>query len=149
MNRTIKFRGQCKDTQEWFYGSYFIGAFNTHWIVTNDFVFTPVQQETVGQFTGLYDCASIEIYEGDVVRQNFAIYTSEYSYEGYHIGKVVILASKGACLLKPTLHVSSNNEETIIRKTNQYKQICASRCAILGNIHDNPRLILPNNPGRR
>lgn len=58
--RTIKFRGKRVDNGEWVYGYYFIGMNDTHWIVTSEFIFTPIQKEIVGQFTGLYDSTKWE-----------------------------------------------------------------------------------------
>ena len=67
----IKFRGKCKEDGEWMYGyltadvemgKYYIGnyGFGNLWV-------NEVTPETVGQFTGMHDKNSVEIYKDDVV----------------------------------------------------------------------------------
>lgn len=71
MTREIKFRGKkfCQD--EWIYGSLITrgerGA-DGNFIDTGRGECYPLQQDTIGQFTGLHDKDGKEIYEGDIVR---------------------------------------------------------------------------------
>lgn len=66
MNREIKFRA-LDQNGNWQYGTYYYGcmyptSFNGHYV--ND---TNIDENTLGQFTGLKDGEKIDVYEGDVI----------------------------------------------------------------------------------
>ena len=73
--RTILFRGKRLDNGEWIYGGYYLEPYtNCVYIISwNSFGLgfiehTKVDPQTVGQFIGLYDRKSKQIFEGDILR---------------------------------------------------------------------------------
>ena len=131
--RTIKFRGKkfCQD--EWIYGSLITrgerGA-DGNFIDTGRGECYPLQQDTIGQFTGLHDKNGKEIYEGDIIR----------SFD-----------SKG----EPIIHfIQYDNEEAgfvaILKGSakgnfgyGRLDQLWITKCEkeVIGNIHDNLELL--------
>ena len=124
--REIKFRGKSILTDEWFYGDLVHSADKKRTaILVNDkdsYDECEVVPETIGQFTGLYDCEGKEIFEGDILR----------------FGN----SQSGVCEVKWNEHIAA----FCIRF--YFKDEIGSRplgggveFAIIGNIHDNPELL--------
>lgn len=153
MKREIKSRGKRLDNGQWVYGDLLHivgGCVIYHGSQTESELIedrpnlavelymdevSPVDPDTVGQFTGLLDDNGMEIYEGDIIRSP----------------------------IRPIFHVISYNESrgaftaTLIDKymddTDGLKTECnveqdwllRTRKAIAGNIYDNPELLKGGN----
>ena len=131
--RTIKFRGKTHGNAKWYYGSlvysneinaaiyYQIG---NGLVKTMDWVY--VIPETIGQFTGLYDCNGNKIYEGDIVEweKDGLMYVVKF-WNGmfYASGKECNDGIFGGF----PLHALTKHDDR--------------KCKIAGNIHDNPELL--------
>ncbi|RUT48556.1 hypothetical protein EJP82_01025 [Paenibacillus anaericanus] len=114
-----------------------------YWLYTANGTYQ-VDPETVGQFTRKTDFKGLKIWEGDIAKQTYHTQTgnvfdgTDFTLDGYHIGEVVITASKGVCIKNP-IHYSEDNDR--VEVTKQYKSIAGYRCVVIGNVHDNPELL--------
>ena len=125
--RTIKFRGKKPTNGVWVYGSLVYSNeiqtaiyFQTGSGLVKSMEWVYVNQETVGQFTGLYDKNEKEIYEGDILK-----------VQG--LGeKIEVRFVRGvfAFLWNGDL----DDEAAINAPTQEWAEV-------VGNIHDNPKLI--------
>lgn len=147
MTREIKFRGKkfCQD--EWIYGSLITrgerGA-DGNFIDTGRGECYPLQQDTVGQFTGLHDKNGKEIYEGDILRKStfFDNDFTETYLDRDTIGVVRILPSCGTTICNCIVYeTDSPYEEKKMKEKIKRAQVVGKRSEVIGNIYDNPELL--------
>lgn len=124
--RTIKFRGVRLDYGGWIYGSLLFTEGGCSYIFPDEAKLLTgaiqIDENTIGQFTGLTDKNGNDIYEGDIVKP----FTDEK-----HLAQIIF----------------SNRCFKILTKTpddnyhgwNYFKE----EISIVGNIHQNPELITP------
>lgn len=129
MNREIKFRGKRLDNGDWIYGDLQIGD-DDHipmigtvgpgrWVE-----YIQVDENTIGQFTGLRDDMGVEIFEGDIlrvlnIRKSIYEQKDEYVYGS-------VLFQQGEYLIKTKDRIA-----TFVRT------VADNLCEVFGNIHDN------------
>lgn len=130
--RTIKFRGKYYHG-EWMYGflQKYSKKFNSRLCICatsvtswKDALIYQVLEETVGQFTGLYDKNGKEIYEGDIIieklrrarkdGERLVICFDDFEWQGKN----------------------ANGATTSLSLLVEYHTI-----EVIGNIHDNPELL--------
>ena len=125
--RTIKFRGKKVTNGVWVYGclvySNEIDAAiyyqNGNGLVkAMDWVY--VNPDTVGQFTGLYDKNKKEIYEGDIIKVSGTLERIEVRF----VRGVFAFLWNG----------NIDDEAPINAPTHEWAEV-------IGNIHDNPKLL--------
>ena len=124
--RTIKFRGKGPRTGNWFYGNLYIDMYGCTHIFSLEVGALEVKPETIGQFTGLYDCDGNKIYEGDIVEweKDGLMYVVKF-WNGMFYASVKE-CNDGIFGGFP-LHALTKHDDR--------------KCKIAGNIHDNPELL--------
>lgn len=125
--REIKFRGRRKNSSEWVYGAFLAIPKLCSYIydVQPDGQATRylVDEDTVGQFTGLLDSNGKEIYEGDIVKSMNGFGVVEYVLDTF---LVTWRKPKALEMLNARLFaVASDNAD----------------CHVIGNIYDSPELL--------
>ena len=125
--RIIKFRGKKPSNGDWVYGSlvsskdidpaiYFQTGNGS--VKTMDYVY--VNQETIGQFTSLYDKNGKEIYEGDILK----VQGTDEKIEVRFVRGIFAFLWNG----------NLDDEAPINAPTQEWAEV-------IGNIHDNPKLL--------
>lgn len=131
MNREIKFRGKSLinigniKEGDWVYGGI---TYNNDrvWIDIPYIGEVLIYPDTVGQFTGLYDNAKKEIYEGDIVKVNDEI-IAEVIWENDYLGYF--------------LYVNEENSIDSFENGEQPLYDYWGSIEVIGNIYDNPELL--------
>ena len=132
--REIKFRGKIKDKKSllfnrWVYGYLF--RFSGRYVISDNFDigygwtkdYCNVDENAVGQFTGLYDKNGTEIYEGDILNR-YGFQTWYVAYENGGFKSVSI-----DCVQRINWNHLPLEKEFV------------EHWEIIGNIHDNPELL--------
>lgn len=139
--REIKFRAKRLDNNEWVYGNCIIdnwGDENNNIIYgiledrkapsfIENWIPVKVNNNTLGQFTGLKDKNDKEIYEGDVVR----IFAYNFDEEEFFVVKYN----------NDTARYELVSDDLCVSFDNVYNY----EVEIIGNIYDNPELLEANN----
>ena len=126
--RTIKFRGKDIETGEWIYGDIiqrlgFYPAILTIYPTVEgkvEYAEIAVNRETIGQFTSLYDKNKKEIYEGDIIKVSGTLERIEVRF----VRGVFAFLWNG----------NIDDEAPINAPTHEWAEV-------IGNIHDNPKLL--------
>lgn len=142
MNREIEFRGKRLDNDEWMYGDLIHDNQGGCYVYPLDslglFVENKVDDNTVGQFTGMTDKNGKEIYEGDIVCKRDLTF-------GLKFDGVVVYNSEMGCF---RIH-SENNSVTMRMGFEASDVYNDGQCTVpvkydyevIGNIYDNPELL--------
>lgn len=86
----------------------------------------PVDENTVGQFTGLTDKNGKEIYEGDIVKEKESEYSNEYRVYSVYFNE-------------DEMQWWMSDDE--IGDSFPLIELELDYCKVIGNIHDNPDLL--------
>lgn len=125
--RPIKFRGKYRWSGVWYYGSLFVNEkYGRTKIREHPLGYFDIDPETIGQFTGLYDCNGKEIYEGDILKweKDGLMYVVKFRDGMFYAS--VEECNEGIFGGFP-LHALTEHEDR--------------KCEIVGNIYDNPELL--------
>ena len=152
MTREIKFRGKTKE-RKWVIGSYFCMHHNDernhihHFIIPEN---TPipknktigeiqveVQEDTIGQFTGLHDKNGKEIYEGDIVYIRMNDGSDCHCVIGYDIDNLAFGIMDEYAYRSMLDGYKWNYDNRIMHRLYKDSRIFE----IVGNIYDNPELL--------
>lgn len=135
--RTFKFRGKRIDNGEWIYGSLVVETypdFCNYFIRTKDeedwtsrYKDVPVDKNTLGQFTGLYDKNNKEIYEGDIIIGDIPELVSSQNLIG------IVEYEGSAFIIEFPNRASWQIQKVGFCSFINYK--------VIGNIYDNPELL--------
>lgn len=138
--RKIKFRGKRLLSNDWEYGNLISRNDGGCFIETGDLRIVPLQENTIGQFTGLLDRSyyKSEIYEGDVVYAEFKDGSNCKSLVGWNEEELSFGLMDEYAYRSLLEGYKFPYFDNLVLK-NFYEH--ALRFNIIGNIHDNPQLL--------
>ena len=125
--KTIKFRGQRFD-KEFVYG--YVQYFkDTDEYAIDDYA---VNEDSISQFTGLYDKNGTEIYEGDILA---------HDYGGYSL-----IVYREECMAFCRIDAKDvGNINGYYNLSEHAWRSCLQRARVIGNQYENPELLNYNN----
>ena len=128
--RAIKFRGKRLMSEDWEYGNLIQRPCGGHFIETGDMRLCPMQDFSIGQFTGLHDWNGKEIYEGDIIRG--------FNSKGEPVIHHIIYDDEEAGFVA-VLKGSAKGDFGYGRCDQRWITECKKE--VIGNIYDNPELL--------
>lgn len=140
--REILFRGKRVDNSEWVQGDLLHGYFKNEDTCICSPNWTNIKQvvpETIGQFTGLTDKNGVKIFEGDYIGVTCIDDETERRIVLVSFGEFTDINGNGDIMLGYYLTFDGKTMSLLNGKDEGYG--LADVCEVIGNIHDNPKLI--------
>lgn len=141
MKREIKFRAKRVNGSEWEYGHYayfcqYPDSESKHIMLPNGW---QIDENTLGQFTGLYDKNSKEIYEGDICRVLYTDWPSKINSDSRSLQQYLIdISSTLVCVYDFSGFCFSSSIEGYMETMQVGKH---GFIEVIGNIYENPELL--------
>lgn len=136
MKRKIIFRAKSKSTNTWLYGDLLRNEQGAFAVVppfkmnmSNECNLYEVDEETVGQFTGLTDDKGNGVYEGDICK------ITETTLNGMHTFNVIVKWNDGAMAF-----VAYKAEDAQVPMS-WFKNLTDGEVEVIGTIYDNANLL--------